>query len=91
MFLMGNFNARVGKEEDSQTVGRYGEEEINDSGERLKEICDYNNQKISNTFFEHRDMHKFTWTQKARNFNIVHYKWDMYGFSEEQTMDQTTV
>jgi hypothetical protein len=50
MFLMGDFNARAGKEEDSQTVGRFGEEEINNNGERLKEICDYNNLKISNTF-----------------------------------------
>jgi endonuclease/exonuclease/phosphatase family metal-dependent hydrolase len=35
IFLMGDFNARVGKEEYSQTVGRFGEEEINNNGERL--------------------------------------------------------
>jgi hypothetical protein len=45
----GDFNARVGKEEDSQIVGRFGEEENN--GERLKEVSDYHNLKISNTFF----------------------------------------
>jgi hypothetical protein len=97
---MGDFKARVGKEEDSQTVGRYGEEELNNNGERLKEICDYNNLKINNTFFEHRDIHKFTWTQKSRNLKSIidyviskqhsTYKWKMYGFPEEQTVDQTT-
>jgi exonuclease III len=48
IFLMGDFNARV-KKEDDQIVGRFGEEEINNNGERLKEVCDYN-LKISNIF-----------------------------------------
>jgi exonuclease III len=51
IFLMGDFNARVGKK-DNQIVGTFGEEEINNSGERLKEVCDYYNLKISNTFFD---------------------------------------
>jgi endonuclease/exonuclease/phosphatase family metal-dependent hydrolase len=71
IFFMDDFNARAGKDEDSQTVGRYGEEEINDNGEILKGICDYNNLRISNTFFEHRDIHTFTWTQKARNLKSI--------------------
>jgi hypothetical protein len=62
MFLMGDFNARVVKE-DSQIVGRFGEE-INNNGERLKEVYDYHNLKINNTFFEHWD--KYTWTKKMK-------------------------
>jgi exonuclease III len=38
IFLMGDFNKRVGKEEDDQIVGRFVGEEIN-NGERLKEVC----------------------------------------------------
>jgi hypothetical protein len=70
IFLMGGFNARVGKEDD-QIVGRFGEEEINNNVERLKEVCDYYNLKISNIFFEHRDVHKYTWIKKWK-FKI-HY------------------
>jgi hypothetical protein len=45
-------------------VGRFGEEEINNNGVRLNEVCDYQILKISNTFFEHRDVHKYTWIKK---------------------------
>jgi hypothetical protein len=43
--LVGNFNARVGKEERDQAVGRFGKEEVNNNGERLRETCDYRNLK----------------------------------------------
>jgi hypothetical protein len=48
-FLTGDFNARLGKK-DSQMVGRFEEEEMRNNGERLKEVHDYHNLKISNTF-----------------------------------------
>jgi UDP-2,3-diacylglucosamine pyrophosphatase LpxH len=40
IFLMGDFDVKVGKKV-NQIVGRFGEEEINNNGERLKEVCDY--------------------------------------------------
>jgi hypothetical protein len=58
-------NARVGKE-DSQIVGRFGEEEINNNGKRLKGVCDYHNLKRNNTFYEQWDVHKYTWIQKIK-------------------------
>jgi hypothetical protein len=39
-------------------------EEINNNGKRLKDAWDYHNLKICNTFFEHWDVHKYTWIKK---------------------------
>jgi hypothetical protein len=40
LFLMSDLDARVAKEERDQVVGRFGKEEINSNGRRLREACD---------------------------------------------------
>jgi hypothetical protein len=49
IFLMGDFNTRVGKEKCDQVECLF-REEINNNGERLREICDYYTLEICSTF-----------------------------------------
>jgi hypothetical protein len=56
IIIMGDMNNRVGKKDQNKIVGRYGEDTINDN--RLINICNQNNLRIINEFFQHQDIHK---------------------------------
>jgi ABC-type uncharacterized transport system ATPase subunit len=45
-------------------VGTFGEKTINENGEKLQELADFNKLKITNTFFCKKDIHKYTWTAR---------------------------
>ena len=61
LFIMGDFNARVGKLHNiyPKSVGKYTVGNANDRGERLAGFCTANNLCITNTFFQKRRLH--TW------------------------------
>ena len=42
-------------------VMRQGLGTVNDNGERLKEIWDFNEMVITGTVFPHKEIHKQTW------------------------------
>ena len=67
IILMGDFNAHVGT--DSLTwkgvIGRNGNSDLNTNGRRLLDLCCSNGLSIMNTFFQHRDVHKYTWYRGA--------------------------
>lgn len=67
--MLGDFNARVGNDPDvcGGAIGRYGEEVMNDNGERLVDLCVANNLVIANTMFPHKRIHQFTREEPARN------------------------
>jgi hypothetical protein len=51
LVLIGDFNAHTGRSNNSNIIGRFGEEEINYNGARLIDLCEQNNLKITNGFF----------------------------------------
>uniref|UniRef100_A0A0B7BPR8 Endonuclease/exonuclease/phosphatase domain-containing protein n=1 Tax=Arion vulgaris TaxID=1028688 RepID=A0A0B7BPR8_9EUPU len=63
IFLMRDFNARVGADHNSSPscLGKHGTGKINENGQRLLEICNYNNLCITNTFFNTKPCHKVSW------------------------------
>ena len=63
LILMGNFNAHVGNDTETWNgvIGRNGDAHVNRSGELLLEFCASNALSIMNTYFQHKDIHKFTW------------------------------
>lgn len=71
VILLGDFNSRTGKRINDNIVGRYGEDKINNNGERLIAVCDQNNMRIMNGYFQHRDIHKYTWTQSTRGLRSI--------------------
>src|SRR5215467_2817125 len=50
LLITGDWNAKVGNQEDEYVVGKFGLGERNEAGERLIEFCKTNNLFISNTF-----------------------------------------
>lgn len=71
IILMGDLNARTGREAGNPVVGQYGEDTVNNNGERLIELCQQHQLRIWNGFFQHRDIHKYTWTQRTRNLRSI--------------------
>jgi len=67
MMLTGVGNKRV-----SNRVGTNGEATLNSNGRKLTDFCTCNNLKIMNTFFKHKEIHKFTWKARGHK-SIIHY------------------
>ena len=70
IIVLGDLNGRVGKNTNN-IAGPYGEDNVNDNGNRIITFCDNNNLKILNGFYQHKDTHKYTWTQKTRNLRSI--------------------
>jgi len=46
LILMGDMNGRIGRKNGDTVVGNFGEDMVNDSGERLIELCTQTSLKI---------------------------------------------
>jgi len=71
IILLGDFNGHTGTKVNNQVVGPYGETRINDNGERLIDLCESHNLRITNGYFKHKMIHKYTWEQHTRNFKSI--------------------
>jgi hypothetical protein len=61
IYVAGDMNSRVGKNaEGSGVIGRHGEDKKTNNGTRLMEYCLLNNLILTNTFYEHKNIHKYT-------------------------------
>ena len=69
LMILGDLNARVGNNAETAcgVIGREGETITSPNGERLIDFCLKNNMKIANTFFPHKDIHKYTRVNEDRN------------------------
>ncbi|CAF3749773.1 unnamed protein product [Rotaria sp. Silwood1] len=63
ILFLGDFNAHVGN--DSQTwngvIGLNGDQDLNNQGRCLLDFCATSGLSIMNTFFQHKNIHKYTW------------------------------
>ena len=53
ILIVGDFNSRTGKKVNNLVVSPFGEEVINDNGDKLVDICEQNSLKILNGYFKH--------------------------------------
>ena len=65
MVVLGDLNARVGNEVIEGIVGQQGVPEINESGERLPEMCAVQELVVGNSWFKNKDVYKYTWLRMA--------------------------
>ena len=62
LFIIGDWNAKVGSEEIPGVTGKFGLEVQNKTGQRLIEFCQENSLIIANTLFQQQKRRLYTWT-----------------------------
>ena len=62
LFIIQDWNAKVGGQEIAGVTGKFGLGVQNEAGQRLTEFCQENELVIPNTFFQQRKRKLYTWT-----------------------------
>ena len=62
LFIIGDWNARVGSQETPGVTGKFGLGIQNEAGQRLTEFCQENAVVIANTLFQQHKRRLYTWT-----------------------------
>nr|XP_015209863.1 PREDICTED: craniofacial development protein 2-like [Lepisosteus oculatus] len=62
IYIMGDFNAKVGSQEEANIIGRCGLGERNKAGDSLVKFCHENHFRVSNTWFMQPKHCLYTWT-----------------------------
>ena len=61
LFIIGDWNAKVGGQETSGVTGKFGLGIWNEAGQRLKELCQENALVITNTLSQKHKRRLYTW------------------------------
>ena len=61
LFIIGDWNAKVGSQETPGVTGKFGLGMWNEAGQRLIEFCQENALVIANTLFEQHKRRLYTW------------------------------
>ena len=64
IFIVGDWNAKVGREEIPGVTGKFGLGVQNEEGQRLTEFCQENTLVIANTVFQQHKRQLSTWTSR---------------------------
>ena len=62
LFIIGDWNAKVGSEETPEVTGKFGLGIWNEAGQKLIEFCQENALVIANTLFQQHKRRLYTWT-----------------------------
>ena len=62
LFIIGDWNAKVGSQEIPGVTGKFGLGVQNEAGQRLREFCQENALVITNTLFQQHKRRLYTWT-----------------------------
>ena len=62
LFIIGDWNAKVGSQETPDVIGKFGLGIQNEAGQRLIEFCQENTLVIANTLFQQHKRRLYTWT-----------------------------
>ena len=62
LFIIGDWNVKVGSQETPGETGKFGLGIRNEAGQRLIEFCQENALVIANTLFQKHKRRLFTWT-----------------------------
>ena len=61
LFIIGDWNAKVGSQETPGLTGKFGLGVWNEAGQRLIEFCQENTLVIDNTLFQQHKRRLYTW------------------------------
>ena len=62
LFVIGDWNAKVGSQETPAVTGKFGLGIWNETGQRLIDFCQDNALVIANTLFQQHKRRLYTWT-----------------------------
>ena len=62
LFIIGDWNAKVGSQEIPEVIRKFGLRVQNEAGQRLTEFCQENALVIANTLFQQHKRRLYTWT-----------------------------
>ena len=62
LYIIGDWNAKVGSQETPGVTGKFGLGMRNEAGQRLTEFCQENAVVIANTLFQQHKRRLYTWT-----------------------------
>ena len=62
LFIIGDWNAKVGSQETPGVTGKFGLGVQNGAGQKLIEFCQENALVIANTLFQQHQRRLYTWT-----------------------------
>ena len=62
LFIIGDWNTKVGSQETPGVTGKFGLGVQNEAGQRLTEFCQENVLVIANTLFQQHKRRLYTWT-----------------------------
>ena len=62
LFIIGDWNAKVGSQEIPGVTGKFGLGVQNEAGQRLTEFCQENSLVTANTLFQQHKRRLYTWT-----------------------------
>ena len=62
LFIIGDWNAKVGSQETPGVTGKFGLGIQNEAGQMLTEFCQENSLVIANTLFQQHKRRLYTWT-----------------------------
>ena len=71
VLVLGDLNGRTGSRVNSKIVGPFGEVTVNDNGSRIIDVCEQRELKVLNGFYQHKDIHKYTWVQPTRGLRSI--------------------
>ena len=70
LFIIGDWNAKVGSQETLGVTGKFGLGMRSEAGQRLIEFCQENALVIANTLFQQHKRRLYTWTSQIVNTEI---------------------
>ena len=62
LFILGDWNAKVGSQETPRITGKFGLGVQNEAGQRLIDFCQESTLVIANTLFQQHKRRLYTWT-----------------------------
>ena len=62
LFIIGDWNAKIGSQETPRVTGKFGLGVWNEAGQRLVEFCQENALLVANTLFQQHKRRIYTWT-----------------------------
>ena len=74
LFIIGDWNAKVGNQETPGVTGKFSLGVQNEAGQRLIEFCQENTLVIANTLFQQHKRRLYTWTSPdGQHWNQIDY------------------